>query len=137
VSAQPEVQQTGLPTKRSTKKASAVFLLAGLVVALVLAGVVSNYASSEPDGLDSVLREGCTFNEKDEIVAGECAAQGATDHELADSPLADYGVSGVNDSFLSTAIAGVVGVLLTLVIGFGVFALLRSRKPTDSTGDDG
>jgi hypothetical protein len=36
------------------------FLLAGLAVCLLLAGVVSNFASSSPDGLEHAAREGCT-----------------------------------------------------------------------------
>ena len=89
------------------------FLLGGLLVALLLAGVVSNYASSHPDGLDSSLLKGCTVNADDEITGGSCPAQQAKDHELADSPLADYGVRGIGNDFLSTGLSGVLGVLLT------------------------
>ena len=51
--------------------------------------------------------------------------------------LSDYGVKGVDNSFLSTGLSGVVGVLLTLAIGFGLFALLRSRKRIGSSDDHG
>ncbi|MCZ7439408.1 PDGLE domain-containing protein [Micromonospora sp. WMMC241] len=112
------------------------FLLGGLLVALVLAGVVSNYASSHPDGLDSSLLKGCTVNADDEITGGSCPAQQARDHELADSPLADYGVRGVGNDFLSTGLSGVLGVLLTFTVGGGLFWLARRRNPagTTSTG---
>ncbi|WP_246248317.1 PDGLE domain-containing protein, partial [Micromonospora maritima] len=73
-------------------KRSWPFLLGGLLVALLLAGVVSNYASSHPDGLDSSLLKGCTVNADDEITGGSCPAQQARDHELADSPLARLGL---------------------------------------------
>ena len=46
-------------TARSGRRALAWCRL-GLLVALLLAGVVSNYASSHPDGLDSSLLKGCT-----------------------------------------------------------------------------
>lgn len=46
------------------------FLVGGLLVALLLAGVVSNFASSHPDGLDSSLRKGCTFDAEDNITGG-------------------------------------------------------------------
>ncbi|WP_327652851.1 PDGLE domain-containing protein [Micromonospora aurantiaca] len=105
------------------------FLLGGLLVALLLAGVVSNYASSHPDGLDSSLLKGCTVNADDEITGGICPAQQAKDHELADSPLADYGVRGIGNDFLSTGLSGVLGVLLTFALGGGLFWLARRRGP--------
>ncbi|MEU1751074.1 PDGLE domain-containing protein [Micromonospora matsumotoense] len=116
------------------RKRSWGFVAAGLLVALLLAGVVSNYASSHPDGLDSSLLKGCTVNADDEITGGSCPAQRARDHELADSPLADYGIRGVDNGFLSTGLSGVVGVLLTFAVGGGLFWLLRRRGPA-GTGD--
>ncbi|MGK5738671.1 PDGLE domain-containing protein [Micromonospora sp. URMC 103] len=104
------------------------FVLGGLLVALVLAGVVSNYASSHPDGLDSSLLKGCTVDAEDNITGGNCPAQQAKDHELADSPLADYGVRGVDNAYLSTGLSGVLGVLLTFAVGAGAFWLLRRRQ---------
>ncbi|MEV4120514.1 PDGLE domain-containing protein [Micromonospora sp. NPDC049645] len=111
------------------------FLAGGLLVALLLAGVVSNYASSHPDGLDSSLLKGCTVDADDNIVGGSCPAQQARDHELADSPLADYGVRGVGNSFVSTGLSGVLGVLVTFAIGAGGFWLLRRRGTTPTDGD--
>ncbi|MEV6704340.1 PDGLE domain-containing protein [Micromonospora wenchangensis] len=116
------------------RKRSWGFVAVGLLVALVLAGVVSNYASSHPDGLDSSLLKGCTVNADDEITGGSCPAQQAKDHELADSPLADYGIRGVDNGFLSTGLSGVAGVLLTFAVGGGVFWLLRRRGPADTPG---
>ncbi|MFG2110961.1 PDGLE domain-containing protein [Micromonospora chersina] len=111
------------------------FVLGGLLVALLLAGVVSNYASAHPDGLDSSLLKGCTVNADGEITGGSCPARQAKDHELADSPLADYGVRGVGNGFLSTGLSGVLGVLLTFALGGGLFWLARRRGPaTDPSG---
>ncbi|WP_225853858.1 PDGLE domain-containing protein [Micromonospora sp. AMSO31t] len=117
-------------------KRSWPFLLGGLLVALLLAGVVSNYASAHPDGLDSSLLKGCTVNADDEITGGSCPAQQAKDHELADSPLADYGVRGVSNGFLSTGLSGVLGVLLTFALGGGLFWLARRRGPATSPATD-
>ncbi|MEU4397503.1 PDGLE domain-containing protein [Micromonospora orduensis] len=117
------------------KNRSWAFLAGGLLVALLLAGVVSNYASSHPDGLDSSLLKGCTVDADDTIVGGSCPAQQAKDHELGDSPLADYGVRGVENSFLSTGLSGVLGVLVTFAIGAGGFWLLRRRGTTPTDGD--
>jgi cobalt/nickel transport protein len=103
------------------------FLAAGLLVALLLAGVVSNFASAQPDGLDSSLRDGCTFDANDNITGGDCPAKRARDNELADGPLADYGIRGIDNGFLSTALSGAIGVLLTFAVGGGAFWLVRRR----------
>jgi cobalt/nickel transport protein len=109
------------------------FLIAGLFVALLLAGVVSHFASGSPDGLDHAAREGCTFNADDEITGGTCMAQREQEHQLADSPFADYGIKGIDNEFLSTGLSGVAGVLLTFAIGGGLFWLLRRRSPAGGT----
>ena len=132
-----ETAETPPPAETSANVRLAWLIGGGLLVALVLAGIVSNFASGSPDGLDSVLRDGCTFDSNDEIVSGTCGAQGATEHDLGDSPLSDYGVKGVDNSFLSTGLSGVVGVLVTLGIGYGLFVLLRSRNRVGSTDDHG
>jgi cobalt/nickel transport protein len=108
------------------------FLAGGLLVALLLAGVVSNFASGSPDGLDYAAREGCTFNADDEITGGTCMAQQEGEHQLGDSPLADYGIRGIDNEFLSKAGSGVLGVLVTFAVGGGLFWLVRRRDRTDA-----
>ncbi|MFI5894582.1 PDGLE domain-containing protein [Actinoplanes sp. NPDC051513] len=103
------------------------FLAGGLLVALLLAGVVSNVASSSPDGLDATARDGCTFNADDEITGGTCMLQQEQDHQLADGPLADYGIKGIDNAYVSTGLAGVAGVLITFGAGGGLFWLARRR----------
>jgi cobalt/nickel transport protein len=103
------------------------FLAGGLLVALLLAGVVSNFASSSPDGLDATAREGCTFSADGEITGGTCMLQKEQEHQTAGSPLADYGIRGIDNPYLSTGLSGVLGVLVTFGIGGGVFWLLRRR----------
>ncbi|MEU4806062.1 PDGLE domain-containing protein [Actinosynnema sp. NPDC023587] len=88
------------------------FFLWFAVVSLVLAGAVSYFADSDPDGLDHVTeRHGI--------------AEHARDHPLADGPLADYTVGG--DDRL-TGPAGVIGVVLTLLVAGGLFWLLRKKS---------
>ncbi len=91
------------------------FLLGGLILVLLIAGVGSYYASSHPDGL--------------EYVAGKTGFLDSADEEPATtgSPFEDYGTRGVEDDRLSGGIAGVTGVLLTLLIGGGLFYVLRRR----------
>ena len=93
------------------------FLLAGLLVALLL---VSFYASSHPDGL--------------EYLAGETGfGDTAKDSPVAGSPLADYGVRGIENPRLSVGLAGVTGVLITLVIAGALGYAVRRRTPTSET----
>lgn len=105
------------------------FFIGFAVVALVLAGVLSYFADSDPDGLDTATLKGCEVVETDagEELRGDCIARNAGEHHLADSPLADYAVGG-DDRF--TGLAGVLGVLGTLVVSGGLFWLLRRRDGT-------
>ena len=88
------------------KISTRAFVLIAIAVALVLAFLVSPHASSSPDGLEKVA-------------ADKGIDIGATDHAMADGPLADYTVKGVDNTNLSTGLAGVVGVAVTFAMGFG------------------
>ncbi|UQU62121.1 PDGLE domain-containing protein [Couchioplanes caeruleus] len=109
------------------------FLAGGLLVALLLAGVVSAFASGSPDGLDATARQGCTFDAEGRITGGTCMAQKEQDHQLNGSPLAGYGIRGLGDDALSTGLSGVLGVLVTFGIGAGLFRLVR-RRPAPQAG---
>lgn len=85
------------------------------VVALVLAGVVSFYASGSPDGLERVAED-------------EGFIQTAEDPATADGPFADYGASFLDGDRASVGVAGVVGVLVTLALGAGIAYVVR-RQP--------
>jgi cobalt/nickel transport protein len=120
----------------SSNRRLAWFLAGGLLVALVLAGVVSNFASGRPDGLDATALRGCTTDAEGNITGGTCMAQQEGEHQLKDSPLADYGIKGIDNPYLSTGLAGVTGVLLTFGLGYGLFWLARRRSPgPDGSGD--
>ncbi|WP_079085967.1 energy-coupling factor ABC transporter permease [Streptomyces silvensis] len=94
---------------------------AGLLTSLVLAGFVSFYASTDPDGLEKVAQD-------------KGFDKGEKEHAAADSPLADYGVGDIADTRLSGGLAGVIGVGVTVVAGSAVFWAVRRRR----TGcDDG
>ena len=91
------------------------FYIGGLLVSLLLAGVVSFYASSHPDGLEKVAEEiGFIETAKDPATAG--------------SALADYGVAGVDNERASVGIAGVIGVAATGAVATGLFMYLGKRK---------
>lgn len=94
---------------------SRLFVLAGLLITLGLALFVSPWASSEPDGLERVA-EDQGFRET------------AREHPLADSPVADYQVRGVEGERTSTALSGLIGTLLTFGLGTAIFALSRMLR---------
>jgi cobalt/nickel transport protein len=106
---------------------TAWFLAGGLLVALLLAGVVSNFASSSPDGLDATARKGCTTDADGNITGGTCMAQQEKDHQTKDSPLANYGIKGIDNPYLSTGLSGALGVVITFGVGAGIFWLVRRR----------
>ena len=91
------------------------FLIAGFVLSLFFAGVVSNYASSNPDGLEKVA-EDIGFLDS------------AKEHTNADGLLADYGVKGIENERLSTGAAGVIGVIATAGVSTGLFLILRRKN---------
>lgn len=100
--------------KGSSKK-SRGFAIGGFLISILLAGVVSFYASSSPDGLEKV--------------AGEIGfIDSAKDHSLSESPLADYGIAGIENERLSTGLAGVIGVGATAAISYGLFYLIRRKN---------
>jgi cobalt/nickel transport protein len=112
------------------------FWIGFAMVTLLIAGGVSYFASSSPDGLDSATLQGCEVIETPagEELRGDCIAQHADEHSLAGSPLADYAIGGQDGT---GGLAGIVGVVVTVVVAGGAFWLIaRSRtKPTSPTRD--
>lgn len=90
-----------------------VLLTVGLAIALVLAGVVSLYASTSPDGLNRVALDlGFAGSEQDSAAAN--------------GPLAGYVVTGLGDARWSAGLAGVLGCLV--VLGCSSLLFLVSRR---------
>jgi len=92
-------------------------LIAGAAVALVLAGVVSFYANRNPDGLEYVAGE-----------QGFLATAG--DHLFGGFLLADYGAVGG----IPVGVAGVLGVLITIAVGYAVFRWASRRADSARAG---
>lgn len=111
---------TPQPSAGERRISTRTLVLVGLGVSLLVAVVISLFASASPDGLEHVA-ETLGF------------ADAAQDSAVAGSPLADYGTEGVADEGMSRAIAGVAGLALTGLIAFALMRLLvRSRpRPTD------
>ncbi|PRH80968.1 cobalt ABC transporter permease [Streptomyces solincola] len=107
----PAPQPAPVRPPRSTRTVWGV----GAATAVVLAAFVSFYASTSPDGLERVA-------------ADQGIDREVRDHGLAGSPLADYGVAGIDDPRLSVGLAGAIGVAGTIAVGTGVFTVVRRRR---------
>ncbi|MET0811662.1 MAG: PDGLE domain-containing protein [Microbacterium sp.] len=102
------------PRKRLSTRA---FTLWALGFALLLACVVSVWASSSPDGLEFVAGSvGFLESGQDSIVAG--------------SPFADYETAWVPNPWLSVALAGLIGCAVTFGLAWLVGRIAR-RAPAD------
>src|SRR5690606_28866748 len=98
------------------------FLIGAGLVAIVFATVVSQFAAPDPDGLERVAED-------------QGFISSAQEHALADSPFADYATQGLANETLSLAVAGTVGVVLTLLVGLGLVFMLRDRRRERASGD--
>ena len=87
-------------------------IVLGFAASLVIAGGISYYASSHPDGFEKSAEEIGFLDTAEES-------------PLKDSPLAEYRVAGVENERLTGALAGVIGVGATAGISFVIFYGLR------------
>lgn len=93
-----------------------VVLAVVLGIALLVAGVVSHYASNSPDGLNSVAVD-LGFSSSEQAAAG--------------GPLAGYEVPGLGHPRWSGGLAGVLGCLVVLAVSTLLF---RLRRPVSRAG---
>jgi cobalt/nickel transport protein len=99
-----------------------ILVVVGVLVALVLAGVVSFYASSSPDGLNKVaIDQGFSGTEKVHGFGG---------------PLAGYEAKGISDDRISGGVAGVAGSLTVLILTGGLAFAVRRRGATTGRAPD-
>ena len=99
-----------------------LFAFVALGVTRALAFFVSPFASSAPDGLEKVA-------------ADQRLDAAGTPNALEDGPLAGDAVDGVDDARLSTGLAGVVGVLVTLGVTTAAFVAIRALRPARGAPD--
>jgi len=91
------------------------FTIAALVLCLVIACVVSIAASSHPDGLEYVAEStGFLDSTHESATAG--------------SLLADYATVGIEQSWLSVAIAGAIGCVVTFGAAWLIGLATRRRS---------
>ncbi|WP_404433852.1 PDGLE domain-containing protein [Microbacterium lacus] len=107
-------RRTFIPHRMSTK----FFTVGALATALFIACVLSVWASSNPDGLEFVAEStGFIGSAEDSATAG--------------SPLADYGVSFVDNPWLQLVIAGTIGCAVTFGLAWLVGRAASRRAAQD------
>lgn len=95
----------------------------GLMISLIVAGFVSFYADPNPDGLERVAEDTGFIDT-------------AADSANAGIPTADYGIAGVESERLSVGLAGLLGVVIMVIVGFGLFMWLgRGKKPAQESSN--
>jgi cobalt/nickel transport protein len=90
-------------------------ILIGLFIALLLAVILSPFASSFPDGLERVA-EDKGFLEKGE------------GRPLMAAPVPGYAWPGIKSEKLATSVAAVMGTLLVFGAAYGFAALLKRKE---------
>lgn len=91
-----------------------LFLLGGLLVAAGLVAFLSPRASQSPDGLQKVAeQQGLSKSEES--------------HPLEKSPLAGYGLGGIEGSRAATVLSGLAGLAVAFGFGFLIFRLIGRR----------
>ena len=97
-------------------KKMGIFILMGLLVSLLLAGLLSPWASSSPDGLEKVA-EDKGFMDKAEVQAAWTMA-----------PIPDYAVSKVKSEAAAVGLAGLIGTLLVFATGMVAGRIMAAKK---------
>lgn len=97
------------------KRSLRALTIGGLAVAFVIATVVAQFAVDDPDGLERVA-------------ADTGFADSGRESALSDTLFSDYATQGLENEALSLAVAGATGTLITLAVGWGLFAIVRDRR---------
>jgi cobalt/nickel transport protein len=101
------------------------FVLAGLVASLLLATLVSPFASKAPDGLEKVAEE------------KGFAAKGEGPAVWRFPLMPGYAVPGVRSESVSTALAGLAGTVVVFGVAFGAAKVLSRRRGTHQNLETG
>jgi cobalt/nickel transport protein len=94
----------------------------GLAVSVFVAGVVSFYAASSPDGLEKVAQDQGFLGNASSPVTGTL-------------PTANYTIAGVDNQRLSGGLAGILGVIVMATLAFGLFWFLGRGKKGSEAAD--
>ena len=101
------------------------FVLAALLVSVLLAALVSPFASSRPDGLEKVAEDKGFLEKADEHPS-----------VWKYSPIPDYTVGGTENESLDTAVAGLIGTVVTFALGLGLAKLISGKNSRQETSQE-
>lgn len=88
----------------------------GLGLALIIAVLLSPFASDSPDGLEKIAEDQGFLKEADEAEAWK------------DSPAPDYLIPGLSNEGLATGAAGAAGTLMVFALGFIIGKVLKRHR---------
>ena len=97
------------------KKKNTWFIVVALFVCLLIGFLLSPFASSSPDGLESAAKKFGFLH------LGEVSV-------WAHSLMPDYSIPLLGETKLSGMVAGVIGTLALFGLGWGMGAILRTKK---------
>lgn len=101
----------------TTGRRSSWWWIVGLAIAALVVIVLAPLASPDPDGLEKVAEERGFIERAQDAVY---------------NVLPDYSIPGIDDPFLSTVLAGLIGVSVIFLLTVGLGRLLaRRRAPTE------
>jgi len=100
------------------------FVLLGLLVSVLLAALVSPFASKAPDGLDKFAQ--------DKGFAERGDGRAAWRFPL----MPGYTIGGVRSESVGTALAGLAGTLLVFAVAFGSARLISRKRSADPQGQE-
>jgi cobalt/nickel transport protein len=109
------------------RKRNRIFVIVGLGIALLIAVVLSPFASSDPDGLDRVSQD-LKFDRK---ATEDAPAQKLPFYAIFE----EYALRGVPEG-AATPLAGLIGTLVTFGLAWGVGKLVVRRSAPNRTLDE-
>jgi cobalt/nickel transport protein len=100
------------------KKKNTWFIIVALLVCLLIAFLLSPFASSSPDGLEKAAEKLGLLH------LGEASV-------WMHSFMPDYSIPFLGETKLSGMVAGLIGTLLIFGLGWGIGMILARRKRSD------
>ncbi|MBF2049178.1 MAG: PDGLE domain-containing protein [Leptolyngbya sp. IPPAS B-1204] len=112
---------------RSAQTRNRAFVITGLGIALLVAVLLSPFASSDPDGLDRVAQD----HGFDTKATEDAPAQRLPFYNIFE----EYALRGAPDG-IATPIAGLIGTLVTFGLAWGAGKLFVKGRSSDTTLSD-
>ena len=127
----PEVMESAQPKAAAGKTPIRGVIVTLAVITALVGGVLSNYASANPDGLEWAM-EGVAGTTELETQGGVYEAAASVQEGTAFMPDYDYKSGGENSAVSGTSVAGLVGAGLTFAVtglaGFAIYYIKKKSK---------